>query len=140
MKFFVCILSLIFLFNDFHSAVPSCSQHSGEIKHIKVVACDSLVEAHKLTGDIIGSYVITAQDLAWHTVKYSSNYSDFANTFQAGIENCNKKGEFLASNRLYKEFDDLGNLFLDLYNNFILNHHNYCSVFERGKIHFDRGN
>lgn len=30
-------------------------------------------------------------------------------------------------------------MFLKLYNNCITNHHNYHSVFERGKIHFERG-
>jgi tetratricopeptide (TPR) repeat protein len=123
-----------------YSAVPTCSQHQEETKSIKDVACNYLVEAHKLTGDSIGSYVVTAYDLCWDAIKFHSSYSQFTNTFQGCIQNCNKKGKFLASNRLYKGCDEVGNLFLDLYDNCILNHHNYRSVFERGKIHFDRGN
>lgn len=45
----------------------------------------------------------------------------------------------MATNRLYKGFNEVGDLFLVLYNNCITNHHNYRSVFERGKIYFDRG-
>ncbi len=139
MKFFVYILTLLLFCKELYAAVPACSQHQGEIKHIKGVAYDSLLEAHKLTGDIIGSYVVTAQDMAWDAVKYSCTYTEFSKTFQGGINYCNKKGKFLASNRLNKGFSDVGDLFLDLYNNCILNHHNYRSVFERGKIYFDRG-
>lgn len=139
MKFFVYVLSLLFLCNDIYSAIPVCPEHQQEIRYIRVIASDSLFEAHKLTGDIIGSLVIRAQDLAWNTVKDSYTYSEFSKIFQGGISYCNKKGKFLASNRLHKGFDDVGDLFLDLYNNCILNHHNYRSVFERGKIYFDRG-
>lgn len=140
MKFFIFILSLPLLFSDLYSVIAPCPQHQREIRNIRGVTYESLVEAHKLTGDIIRSYVITVEDLAWDAVKYSSTYTEFASTFQGGIRNCNKRGKFLASNRLHKGFDDVGGLFLDLYNNCVLNHHNYHSVFERGKIHFDRGN
>lgn len=132
-------LSTLLLCNEIHSAVPVCSQHQEEIKQIRETASESLYEAHRLTGDIIGSFVVSAKDLAWNAVKSSSSYSEFSTTFQGAISHCNGKGKFLASNRLYKGYNDVGNLFLALYSNCILNHHNYHSVFERGKIYFERG-
>lgn len=102
MKFFTSIFSLFFLFNYLTATIPPCSQHSGEIRKIRGNASSSLVEAHKLTGDIIGSFVVTIEDIAWNAVKYNSTYSDFAKTFQGCIQNCNSEGKFLASNRLYQ--------------------------------------
>jgi hypothetical protein len=120
------------------ATVAACPLHSEEIHKIRRTACDSLVEAHKLTGDVVGSIVVTTEDMAWNSVKQSSTYTDFSKTFQGGIDHCNKKGKFLASRHLYRGFDDVGNLFICLYDNCILNHHNYRSVFERGKIHYSK--
>lgn len=126
--------------NLLRAEVSVCQEHNDEVQKIRYVAADALFEAHKLTGDVIGSIVVTAKDLAWENVKSNITYSDFSKTFQGGIGHCNKKGKFLASNRLHIGMNEIGNLYLTLYNNCIANHHNYQSVFERGKIHFDRGN
>ena len=72
-------------------------------------------------------------------MKKNDTYSDFSKTFQRMIEHCSKKGKYLASNRLYNGLSDIGDLYLKLYNNCISTHHNFQSVFERGKIHFDKG-
>lgn len=134
------LLFCFFLSCKLQADVPVCLEHRNEVQKIRYVAANALFESHKLTGDIIGSLVFTAEDLAWDTVKHSVTYSDFSKTFQGGIRHCNKKGKFLASNRLYRGINDVGDLYLILYNDCITNHHNYRSVFERGKIHFDRGN
>lgn len=138
MKLLICILNLILFFNNLHST--TCYQHEKEICNIRGTACDCLIESHQLTGNSTGSIVVRAEDLAWDAVKNSYTYSEFAKTFQGTINYCNRNGKFLASNRLHKGFNDISDLFLDLYNNCILNHRNYRSVFERGKIHFDKGN
>jgi len=130
---------MVFLFNVTYS-VPSCNQHESEIKNIRGVTCGSLVDAFKLSGRMLGTYVVTINELAWDAVQSDVSYSDFASTFRGGINDYNGEGKFLASSRLSTGFDEVGDLFLDLYNDCILEHHNYRSVFERGKLHFDRGN
>lgn len=137
MKHFFFLFS--FLFFSLQADVTICPYHKEEIQHIRYIATDSICEAHQLTGDIIGSLFITTRDLAWDAVKKNVTYSDFSKTFQAMIEHCNKKGKYLASNRLYNGLGDVGDLYLKLYNNCISTHHNFQSVFERGKIHFDKG-
>lgn len=81
MKAFLCILSLFFFTGSLYSTTPPCSEHLGEIKTIRGVAYDSFIEAHQLTGDVIRSYVVTVEDLAWDAVKYHATYTDFSNTF-----------------------------------------------------------
>jgi hypothetical protein len=94
MRNFISILSLFLCLSctSVCSGVLVCPEHKKEINHIRCVASDSLVEAHRLTEDIIGSLVVTAEDMAWDAVKYSSTYTEFSETFRGGISHCNKKG------------------------------------------------
>lgn len=121
-------------------AVTICPLHNDEIKSIRSNAREDLIEASYLTGDASVSIAYSTYDMARDAVKDNKTYSDFVKTFRHCINNCNKKGKLCSSNRLYLGLNKISNSFLTLYNNCIINHHNYQSVFERGKIHFDRGN
>lgn len=98
-KKFVLFLNSFLLFIDTASQadIPVCTNHIEEIKDIRLKAAGSMAEGHKLTGEIIGSIVVTSYDLAWNEVRDKKTYTEFSNSFQGLINYCNKKGNLRVS-------------------------------------------
>lgn len=139
MRIFYLFFQTLLIFYTSLTAIPYCNKHVEDIRWIRSKAKGDLAQAIRLNGGT-GSFVVTAEDVAADAVQSSQTYSDFCKTFRRCINNCNKDGKIRASGCLYKGLSNLSKSFLELYNNCIINHRNYRSVFERGKIHFDLGN
>lgn len=137
---FICYILYIVIPSVILAQVPACKKHGAEFREIRTTAIEYLEEAHRLTGDAIGSVVVTSYDVAENLVQLHKSYTDYSSTYLRLINNCNRKGKFLASNHMYIGLDKISDMFLNLYSNCIINHQNHQSLYERGKIHYDKGN
>lgn len=140
-KIFLFLCITIHLFNfDLFGTVKSCQYHETEITSIRWSAFESLVAAQKLTQEPFHSIIYSRETLYQDLLRHTRTYSQMSEILQDQLSYTNRKGYLLASSRLYQGLNEVGDRFLKMYDFCIKNHKNYRSMFERGKIHFDRGN
>lgn len=122
--------------HSYLASSPYCPKHFDDIRKIRDQSGNSIYQAHRLGGKLFRqSVVFTPESAALDSVRHLINYSQFSQVYHEYMNYSQPEG--IPS--LQAGHCNMSELFLNLYNKCIALHSNLGSRYERGKIHFDKG-
>lgn len=138
MKYFnnFFLLFIIVITYLYPIAFISCPEHKFELLQIKIVAEESICNAHSSGGKLFNdSILLTTKDIVQFQLRYANKYSDYSKLFDEYLLYCHPQG----ISSLYSGKSKITEMFSELYTKCIKNHGNLTSRFQLGKLYFDQG-
>lgn len=128
------ILALLLL--TLPSLYARCPLHAQEKRMARQRTCDAIVEAQRAGGEILREMITMPYWLqAWNLMENTHNYETMSEVLRDFLKRAKPPGAEL----LLAGWQDIGTIYLDMYNNCILNHQNRDAYYDRGRLHYDFG-